>query len=271
MATVIDGATTEAVLERLGLADTPEPNRAGLGVLYRAWCEHVPFDNVVKRIHLASGDLTPFPNGDPSTFFDLYLRHGTGGTCWPTTLALHGLLTVLGFAARLGSASMRDDVAGRIHSHGTNLVTVDGDELWLDTSMLTVEPIPLARGRATTLDHPFRPVRVEPVDGLWRVHWYRQQFPEVLPCLLLDDDATVAHCQARYEASRQLSPFNTMLTAVTWRDGHTLVVSFGTRGEQDAAGYRHAPLADRPQRDRVLVEEFGYSEEIVERLPDDDP
>jgi N-hydroxyarylamine O-acetyltransferase len=267
---VIDRELAEAVYARLGLADRPPPTSDGLDALYLAWCRHVPFDNLVKRIHLVTGSPAPLPNGPPAVFFDLFLRHGTGGTCWPGTLGLHALLLDAGFDARLGSASMRDDVLGRQHTHACNLVQLDGHDWWLDTAMLTEQPIPIAPGGPSRLDHPVRPVRVEPVDGLWRVRWWRQQFPEELSCLLLDADATFDHCLVRYEASREKGIFNDTLTAITSRPGGTLLVAFGQRCEQDADGFRHEPIPDRAARDRILVEEFGYSEEIVARVPPDD-
>jgi N-hydroxyarylamine O-acetyltransferase len=266
---VLDADVVDQVLSRFGFAARPEPTTAGLEALYHAWCERVPFDNLVKRTHLVSGADAPFPNADPVAFYDLYLRHGTGGTCWPTTLALYALLVDLGFDARLGSASMRDDRAGRIHSHGTVIVRDDGREYWVDSSMLTQRPVPLVREVETRLDHPFRPVRVEPVDDLWRVHWWGQAVAEKLPCLLLDDDVTVEHCQARYEWSRTMSPFNTTLHATTVRGGGTLTILRGELVARDASGATCAPLGD--DRTRVLVERFGYSEEIAERLPPDEP
>ena len=120
----MDGLLIEPVLDKLGVdraAVTPDTD--GLGLVYGAWCRGVPFDNVVKRIHLASGDATPIPNGNPEAFFASWLEHGTGGTCWPSTLALHALLEALGFDVRIGSAAMRDDLAPDVHSHGTLLVT----------------------------------------------------------------------------------------------------------------------------------------------------
>ena len=75
---------TEAVLAKLGLADRPRPDRAGLDRIYASWCRRVPFDNLVKRIHLTSGSEAPIPNGPPEAFFASWLAHGTGGTCWPS-------------------------------------------------------------------------------------------------------------------------------------------------------------------------------------------
>src|SRR5690348_778708 len=98
----------EQVLAELGLDASPTVDATGLAVVYGAWCDHVPFDNLVKRIHLVSGDTGPIPNVDPTTFFELWLEYGTGGTCWPSSLALGALLRALGFPARQGSCCMAD-------------------------------------------------------------------------------------------------------------------------------------------------------------------
>lgn len=259
--------TIDHIVERLGLEALPEPTAAGLAQVYLAWCRGVPFDNLVKRVHMVSGDAAPLPNGPPAAFFDLYLRHGTGGTCWPSTLALHALLTTLGFDARLGSAAMRDDLVGPVHSHATVIVRVDGGEWWVDSSMLTDAPVPLVRGEASRLDHPLRPVRVEPVGDLWRVHWWPAAISEEFGCLLLDDDVTVAHCLARYEASRELSPFNTHVYATRNVESGAVTIALGQFHERDADGVRSGKPPDG--LGRMLVEEFGYSEEIVAQLPPD--
>jgi N-hydroxyarylamine O-acetyltransferase len=203
--------TRDAVLDRLGFSGTPTVDRPGLDAVYLAWCRTVPFDNVIKRIDIVGG-TAPFRNDLPEDFFALFLAHGTGGTCWPSTRALAALLRSIGFDVRLGSASMADDVAGRVHTHGTILATLDDELLWVDTSMLTDVPVPLVRGAATALAHPFRPVRVEPVDDLWRVHWMQSARPASMGCLLLDDDVDGDHYSARYEWSRGWSPFNTSLS-----------------------------------------------------------
>jgi hypothetical protein len=91
----------------------------------------------------------------------------------------------------------------------------------------------------------------------------------MLGCLLLDDDVTADHYLTRYEASRELSPFNTGVYATRSGTDIRVTVAFGQRWERRAGGITVAPLGD--DRDRVLVEEFGYSESIVSRLPPDDP
>ena len=204
---------TEAVLEKLGLPAPPAPDRAGLDAVYAAWCRQVPFDNLVKRIHLASGSPEPFPNGPADRFFASWLGHGTGGTCWPSAGGLHALLVTLGFDARRGSAAMRDDVSGPIHSHGTTIVCIDGTDLCADTSMLTRRVFALTPRTETRLDDPVHALRVEPVDELWRVWWTHNFLDEMLGFLLLADDVGSDHYLTRYEASRRMSPFNTAVYA----------------------------------------------------------
>jgi N-hydroxyarylamine O-acetyltransferase len=260
---------TEAVLAKLGLSGRPATDRAGLGEVYAAWCRKVPFDNLVKRIHLVSGSSAPFPNGEPVPFFESWLAHGTGGTCWPSSAGLHALLVTLGFDARRGSAAMFDNLSGPIHTHGTVLVRVDETDHWVDSSMLTNAVLPLVPHEPTRHDDAVSPVWAEPVDDLWRVWWTSSANADAIGCLLLDDDVSPEHYLARYEASRDMSPFNTAVYANRNTDDSRITVAVGQRFERRPDGITSAPVGD--DRDRVLVEEFGYSEAIVAQLPADDP
>jgi len=259
----------DAVLERLGFAAPVEPDRAGLDAVYLAWCRRVPFDNLVKRIDVVAG-TAPFRNDRPEAFFDLWLAHGTGGTCWPSSRALGALLHSVGFTVRLGSASMADDVAGKVHSHGTILAAIDDTLWWVDSSMLTDEPVPLVRGEQTALAHPVRPVRVEPVDDLWRVYWCTGVGAGEMGCLLLDDDVDGEHYSARYEWSRGWSPFNTGVYATRNRPDEVITFWAGRRDVMDVHCHTPGTTLDPEKRRAVLVEDFGYSEEIVDALPPDD-
>jgi len=260
---------TEAVLSKLGLSERPALDRAGLDEIYRAWCRRVPFDNLVKRIHLGGGSPAPIPNGPPDAFFASWLAHGTGGTCWPSAGGLHALLVELGFDARRGSAAMFDNLYGPIHTHGTTLVRVDGVDYWVDSSMLTDVALPLVPHAPTRHDDPVSPVWAEPVDDLWRVWWTSAANGEEIGCLLLADDVTSAHYLARYEASRDLSPFNAAVYANRNVDDARITIAVGQRFERRPDGITSAPLGD--DRDRVLIEEFGYSDAIVAQIPADDP
>jgi N-hydroxyarylamine O-acetyltransferase len=264
----IDAELVDAVLKRLGLSEPPAADRSGLDALYLAWCRAVPFDILVKRIHLASGSSAPFPNGDPEWFLRAFVRDGTGGTCWPGSGGLHALLTALGFDARRGSGAMYDNLSGPIHTHATVIVRIDGVDHWVDSSMLTDVPLPLQRGQETRRDDPVSPVRADPVDDLWRIWWTGAVDGSDIGCLLLDDDVTAEHFLVRYEASRDMSPFNAFLYASRNTADTRVSIVGSTRFQRTAGGITSAPMGER---DRVLVEEFGYSEEVVARLPPDDP
>ena len=256
---------TEGVLQKLGLDAYPSVDAAGLEEVYAAWCRRVPFDNVVKRIHLASGSRDRIANGPPEAFFESWLRHGTGRHVLAEPGGLHALLVALGFDARRGSAAMFDNLSGPIHTHGTTLVRLDGQLLWVDSSMLTNVPLPLIPHEATRHDDPVSPVWSEPVADLWRVWWTGAIDGEEIGCLLLDADVTADHYLVRYEASRDMSPFNTMLYATRNTGGARVTLAFDTRFERRPDAITSAPLgADRA---RVMIEEFGYSEEIVSQLP----
>jgi N-hydroxyarylamine O-acetyltransferase len=259
----------EAVLEKLGFSSRPDPDREGLDLLYAAWCRRVPFDNLVKRIHLTSDANARIANGPADAFFESWLRHGTGGTCWPSAGGLHALLVTLGFDARRGSAAMFDDVTGPIHTHGTTLVRLDGVLLWVDSSMLTNVPLPLIPHGATRIDDPVSEAWSEPIDDLWRVWWTGATDAKEIGCLLLDPDVTAEHYLVRYEASREASPFNTALYAARNTDDARITLAMDARFVRRADGITSAPLA--ADRDRILIDEFGYSEEIVSQLPPDEP
>jgi len=119
-------------------------------------------------------------------------------------------------------------------------------------------------------DDPLHPVRVEPVDHLWRVWWPHPFLDEKIGCLLLDDDVTADHYLARYEFSRGMSPFNTGLHATHNFESARVTIAFGRRFERTPDGTTSTKL-EAGARDRVLIDEFGYSEAIVAQLPEDEP
>ena len=55
-------------------------------------------DAVCARLGVTSA--APLPGTHAIDFFEQWLDHGTGGTCWSSSNALYMLLTALGFTAR---------------------------------------------------------------------------------------------------------------------------------------------------------------------------
>jgi N-hydroxyarylamine O-acetyltransferase len=253
----------ERVLDRFGFDEPPAVDAAGLDALYRAWGRHVPFDNVRKLIALHSGDTGPLPGLDAADFLETWLRHGTGGTCWPSANALHAFVTACGFDSRLIAASMMDTGEP---SHGTTIVTVGSAEWLVDSSMLTDAALPLSPTASTAIDDAVHPTTATPVPEGWLIAFATSVAGGDIACRTLGTSA-VDHdfYLARYEVSRTWSPFNEHVDATrNDLDGLTRVSGEGRR-RRDATGTTETPLEVDGIRG-ALVAELGFSEEIVDRL-----
>lgn len=257
--------TVERVLERLGLRAPPEPSLDGLNVLYRAWGLAVPFDNVRKRIALCRGDTGPLPGVHAQDFFENFLRHGTSGTCWPSSNGLFALLDACGFEARRIAASMRDM---GIPNHGSVVVRIEGTDYLADSSMLPPAVFPVRPGEALEIEDPVRPIRVEPVEDTLRI-WFQLSFGDTfLACRILEDPVDHPFYLERYEITRSLdqSPFNTALYAQRGFPGGRVLTYLGTsRFWKNAEGVEKTELS-ADELAQSLVAELGLSEEIVEEL-----
>ena len=151
------------------------------------------------------------------------------------------------------------------HNHGSLVVRLAGEELVVDSSIQCGAPIALRRGVETRHDDPVHPIRVEPVDASFRIHWGMAQSQATMPCRLMDDPVDEAFYLERYEISRGYSVFNNALYAR--RNFPDRLVSFvgNTRHEKTAAGVTSRELAPA-ELERALVHELGLSEAIVARL-----
>jgi arylamine N-acetyltransferase len=252
----------DRVFAKLGLRSHPKPDLAGLESLYAAWCSHVPFDNVRKRISMAKSTTEPLPGGRPDDFLAAYLEHGTGGTCWPSSNGLFALVRACGFDARRISASMFDR---NDHNHGSILVRLDGRDWMVDSSIECGFPIPLERGVARTLGDAVHPIRIEPLDDGFRIHWGMTQSADTIPCRLMQDPVDEAFYLERYEISRGYSVFNTALYARRNFPGRLVSFTGRKRHEKSAAGVTTRELSDAELR-AALTGEMGYSPAIVAEL-----
>jgi arylamine N-acetyltransferase len=260
----------EQVLSKLGLADRPAPTLNGLQTLYAAWCQKVPFDNVQKLIHLHRNDPGPLPGDDPVEFFETWLTYGTGGTCWAGNGALHALLVSLGFCASRGIGTMLS-VPQAPPNHGTVLVTWEEACYIVDASILHSAPLPLDAYTPTGVVHPAWGIQCSKRDGSWYIRWRPLHRPEGMDCRLEYMQVTRETFREHHEQTRAWSGFNYELHARSMRREAIVGVAHGQRVEFDGAGgVHHTPLAG-DDRLRVLVDELGMQEEIVQRLPLDTP
>lgn len=263
-------ALVERVLEGLGFSAVPPVNLEGLSALYGAWCRKVPFDNLRKRIHLDSGSSAVFPGDSAEDFFDAWLRYRTGGTCWAGNGALCTLLAALGFPARRGVATMlaRPDVPP---NHGTVIVEFDGRLFIVDASMLHSEPLRLDPAAPTAIGHPAWGVNAERRDGQWHIRWRPLNLPSGMDCRIETFGATRAEFSERHEATRAWGGFNFEIHARLIRGEALLGTCNGKRVELDAHGAVLERKVDRDEQKRVLVDELGYPQALVDRLPPDTP
>ena len=264
----LDNELVERVLERLDLSSRPEVSLAGLADLYSAWCRRVPFDNVRKLIHVRAGDPATLPGDVPNEFFEAWLAHGTGATCWAGNGALCELLTTLGFDARRAAATMM--VAPGIPPNHGSVVVHLGDESYVaDASILFVEPLPMHAG--ARVPHPAWGVDARLVDDAFTIRWNALQRPDPLDCRFNLFDLGAADFSRFHEATRTWSPFNFNLSLNIVRGDGRIGAGLGHRVAVDASGNVTRTPFEGDMRKRLLVDEVGISEEIADLLPEDLP
>ena len=252
----------DGALDRLGLSDQPATDLEGLEKVYGAWCASMNFDNVAKLIALRTAPAgLPLPGMDAVEFFDRWLAHGVGGTCWTSSNALFVLLEELGFDARRVAGSMRDT---GIVTHGSVKVTIDGNDWLVDSSMLTRVPLLLTEEVFATND-PVISAEVEWVDGTHLIWVDLPPNPTPIPCRLLVDPATHDFYVERWEASRGRSPFNQRVYARRNTGDGLVVLNATTRICKTAAGKQTTEL-NASQICETLRDEFGVSGAMVDKF-----
>lgn len=263
-----DGVTAR-VIERLGVATPPALDLAGLATLYGAWCRAVPFDNIRKLAFVRRHETGPLPGDDPVDFFEQWLRHGAGGTCWAGNGALCELLLALGFDARRGIATMMS-VPNAAPNHGTVIVDVPEGRFIADASIMSVEPIPVIERAAARVDHPVWGVTGEWLDQRFAVRWLPLRVGDRIHCRVEEWAGDRARFQQQHEDTRPWSPFNFALTFNLVRGNTRIGIANGLAITINADGTRTTePIPDRDARTRLLVDKFDVSEELAATLPDD--
>ena len=262
----------ERVLAKLGLRQRPALDLTGLNTLYAAFSERVPFDNVRKRIWFAGSQETPLPGGDPTDFFESWLRHGTGGTCWPINGGMYALARALGFDARriVGSVVVEGYPQGA--NHGSVLVKVDGIDYVVDAWLASFKVLPLLPGKLSSTGEGIHDIRAVPRNGGFEIisytGWNREQplpfrpEPEYDP---IHDSFFLG----RYDRTRSVGFVNDSLFICRHFRDSILTVGRSNKVLVDAEGNLTKTALNESERRAVLVEEFGLSEEIVKSIPPD--
>ncbi|SRR6266478_1661795 len=264
----------ERVLARLGLHQRPALDLAGLNALYAAFCGHVPFDNVQKRIWFAGPQTTPLPGGDPTEFFNNWLRHGTGGTCWPLNGGLYALLHALGFEARriVGSVVVEGYPQGA--NHGSVLVALDGISYLVDGWMASFKGLPLISGRPSSTGHGIHDIRAVPTESGFEIISY-SGFNREQPMLFRPepeyDPVDHAFFLARADRTKVVGFFNDAIFICRHFPETILTMGRKSKFHIAADGTLTKTEPTEAERRMAFIEEFGLSEEVVEELPPNVP
>lgn len=275
---MISGELLNRVKTKLGLPSRPKRNLAGLNEIYAAYSGLVPNDNIQKRIWLAGDKSRPVTGGEPTQFFENWLEHGTGGTCFPANGALCDLLQSLGFDAWriLGSVMME----GIEHegNHGTVLVRIDETDYLVDAQLAAFSALPLIVGQPASTGSGIHDIQAVPRGKEFEIQWYpgsNRQTPMFTRLDLqrgrVDHGVFLAQYALSALRDRKRSPFNDALFIGRHFSNRILNLGRCTRTEISADNIvqkREITLAEQAQ---ILVEEFGVSAEIVQEVPPDDP
>lgn len=267
----------ERVLTKLGFTDRLSLDLSSLNALYAAFSGKVSNDNIQKRIWLAGDRMTPLTGGDPTEFFENWLAHGTGGTCFPINGAMAALVQSLGFDARRIAGSMILEGVLQGANHGTVVVTLDGVDYLIDAQMASFEVLPLVPDTPARVGPGIHAISVAPIENGFEVLWYtgiNRQAP--LPFHTETEHDPVDHdfflsCYDRSVAAEGFSPFNDSLYIC--RRFPESIVTLGRMNKITIASDKtltKTEISDA-ERKRILVEELGISEEIAEAIPPDVP
>jgi N-hydroxyarylamine O-acetyltransferase len=271
---VLSAELLERVLGKLGLSDRPSLDLAGLNALYAAYCGNVPaIDSIPKRIWFTGDQRTPLPGGDPTDYFENWLTHGTGATCWPTNGAVYALVRALGFdARRIAGCIVMEEYPGT--NHGSVVVTLDGVAYLVDGNMAAFKVLPLAPGRTPSTGGGLNGIRAVPIEGGFDVLWYQghdREEPLTFRTEPEHDPVDHAFFLKRYDLTKQLSVFNDALFIC--RRFPDRIITLGRKNKITVAAdntLTKTEISDA-ERKRVLVEDFGISEQMADALPPDEP
>lgn len=263
----LDEALLEKVLDRLGFSNKPSVNHEDLTAIYKSWCQKIPFDNILRRIQMVSDKTGTLPGFSPAEFLEAWLATGVGGICWPGNGAFCVLLKTLGFPARRGISMMvpkyKYDTSTLIPRHGTVVVDFGEELMIVDTSLFHDKPIILS---TSNLDnpHPLWGTSVSLVKNNWHIKWKPLGKP-ISDCKIEDLNASANLYANHHEIGRDL--FNQSVIFRIARESSIEGIVLGNKVVRSADGTETSIPIDSEMTRKLLIENFGISEELVSRIP----
>jgi arylamine N-acetyltransferase len=278
--TAIEPALTDQLLERvlkkLGLTEQPELDLAGLNILYAAFSGNISNDNIQKRIWFAGEQTAPVTGGNPIEFFENWLAHGTGGTCFPINNAICTLARSIGFDGRRIAGSIIMEGFELDANHGSVLINLEGVDYLVDAQIAAFKALPLVLGQAASTGKGIHDIKAVPVEDGFHVLWYtghNREQPVPFHLTSQYDPVNNDFFLTQYDlsTSNSRSPFNESLY-VSRHFSHS-ILTLGRKNKITVASDNTVTTTELTDEERrnVLVEDFGISEETADALPPDVP
>ena len=247
------------VLARLGLTAPVVADIETLQKLYASWCMHMPFDNIRKMIVLSAKENQKLPGLDAENFFENWLLHGSGGTCWPMANAFYELLMALGYNATRIAAYMRDM---NILNHGSVKVSISNKDYLAEGSLLLNNIFPL--GEETIIQNdPVFPVELEPGEASHLLWLKTPPNEDYFYCRIIGDPISFSVFEERYEASRTASIFNQRVYAKRNYPDKMIVLWGNARYLKTVNGIEHRELS-KDELCESLHHDIGISYTLID-------
>lgn len=256
----LDQSIVARVLAKLNLNSEIKNNEESLKLLYSAWCQGIPFDNFWKRLQLSGKSFSEKDQMNPNHFFEIWLDHGVGGTCWTSTKAMGALLNHLGFNVRFITGSMGDM---GMPNHGSLIVTFEnGKEFIIDTSILNNHPIDISGQGIKDSVHPVQLVNDEKKTMLVFEHVTKR---EIMPCSINLDGISEDEISEHYGVSVQMSLFNDCVYIRKNTIEGVLSIVGNTFSNKLSKTIEKKELTKK-EISEVLINTMGFSKEIVTHI-----
>ncbi|WP_159090741.1 arylamine N-acetyltransferase [Aquimarina aquimarini] len=248
------------VLKKLELSEKIEPTLENLQMIYLQWCRNVPFDNFWKRLHLNNNRFSEQKQINANVFFDIWLTHGLGGTCWVTSNALFHLLKFLGYNIHFITGSM-GDIEGT--NHGSIIVLLNKKQYMVDTSMLNEEPISLKEKKNSS--HSLHPINILLSGGEMSLLFELCNSKNKMTWTITSNEVGFDKIEHLNQISMITSLFNDCVyirknskDAIYSIIGNTFYIKTADKTAQEVLGNKEI--------EKKLKEVMGFSEEIVEHI-----
>jgi len=250
----------DQVLIHLKLTTTIKSNKEGLEQVFNAWCQHIPFDNFWKRLGLMGQPFQDKNQMNPNHFFEIWMEHGLGGTCWVSTTAMYSLLDYLNFNVRYIVGSMGN--MGMIN-HGSLIVTFeDGSEFLVDTSVLNNQPIEISGEGISDKTHPIQLTKDEKNTLLIFEHVTKR---EIMPCAIMPESISFNDVSKHYQVSTEMSLFNDCVY-IRKNDKNSVRSIIGTTYYLKSASTIESEELSNEKISATLINVMGVSKEIVAHI-----